>query len=141
MGFRNDDLLSFKLHLNNPSKIAELQELEHWDKKFSVASNATEGFFSRRWVAENLFGLSDEEFVRMQREMFYDRKFSSSLEKVGEEDAPSGGGESISDIAAQANADAEKGEAGDVAAGDESPGAEGVIKLKTFSWLSPSKKR
>ena len=141
MGFRNDDLLSFKLHLNNPSKIAELQELEHWDKKFSVASNATEGFFSRRWVAENLFGLSDEEFVRMQREMFYDRKFSSSLEKVGEEDAPSGGGESISDIAAQANADAEKGEAGDVAAGDESPGAEGGDQNDDVLLAEPPAKR
>tara|TARA_E500000318_G_scaffold41604_1_gene39733 strand:+ start:7173 stop:9080 length:1908 start_codon:yes stop_codon:yes gene_type:complete len=141
MGFRNDDLLSFKLHLNNPSKIAELQELEHWDKKFSVASNATEGFFSRRWVAENLFGLSDEEFVRMQREMFYDRKFSSSLEKVGEEDAPSGGGESISDIAAQANADAEKGEAGDVAAGDESPGAEGGDQTEDVLLAEPPAKR
>ena len=60
MGFRNEDLLGFKLQLNNPSKIAELQELEHWDKKFSVAKNAAEGYFSRRWVAENLFGLSDE---------------------------------------------------------------------------------
>ena len=76
MGFRNDDLLSFKLQLNNPSKIAELQELEHWDKKFSVAGNATEGYFSRRWVAENLFGLSDEEFIRMQREMFFDKGYS-----------------------------------------------------------------
>ncbi|MAL59499.1 MAG: hypothetical protein CMC14_05565, partial [Flavobacteriaceae bacterium] len=38
LGFRDDDLLSFKLFLNNPSKIAELQELEHWDKRFAVAS-------------------------------------------------------------------------------------------------------
>ena len=95
MGFRNDDLLSFKLQLNNPSKIAELQELEHWDKKFTVAGNATDGYFSKRWVAENLFGLSDEEFVRMQREMFYDKKLAASLEAAGkpaEDAAPSGGG-------------------------------------------------
>ncbi|MEK9769814.1 MAG: portal protein, partial [Betaproteobacteria bacterium] len=30
LGFRGDDLLSFSLSLNNPSKIAELQEIEHW---------------------------------------------------------------------------------------------------------------
>ena len=30
LGFKGDDLLSFNLSLNNPSKIAELQELEHW---------------------------------------------------------------------------------------------------------------
>ncbi len=45
LGFREDDLVSFKLSLNNPSKIAELQELEHWKTKFETASSATEGFF------------------------------------------------------------------------------------------------
>ena len=52
LGFRGDDLLSFKLSLNNPSKIAELQELEHWKQKFDVAGAATEGFFSKRWIAD-----------------------------------------------------------------------------------------
>ena len=84
LGFRGDDLINFKLQLNNPSKIAELQELEHWDKKFSVAGAATEGFFSRRWVAEHLFSMSDEEFLRNQRELFYDRKFDASLAAVAE---------------------------------------------------------
>ena len=70
LGYRNDDLLSFKLFLNNPSKIAELQELEQWDKKFSVAGNATEGYFSKRWVAEHLFGMSEDEFLRNQRDVF-----------------------------------------------------------------------
>ena len=84
LGFRNDDLLSFKLHLNNPSKIAELQELEEWDKKFSVAANATEGYFSKRWVVQNMFGIAEEEFIRMQREMYHDRKFAASLEAAGQ---------------------------------------------------------
>jgi hypothetical protein len=98
MGFRNDDLLSFKLQLNNPSKIAELQELEHWDKKFQVAGNATEGYFSRRWVAENMFGLSEEEFLRMQREMYYDRKFMASLEAAGQPPEGGGGGDLGGDL-------------------------------------------
>ena len=58
LGFRGDDLLSFELALNNPSKIAELQELEHWKQKFDIAGAATEGYFSRRWVSENIFGMS-----------------------------------------------------------------------------------
>ena len=96
LGFRGDDLINFKLQLNNPSKIAELQELEHWDKKFAVAGAATEGFFSRRWVAEHLFSMSDEEFLRNQRELFYDRKFDAQLaavaEAMQEEAAGLGGG-------------------------------------------------
>lgn len=95
MGYRNDDLLAFTLQLNNPSKIAELQELEHWDKKFSVAGNATEGYFSKRWIAEHLFGMSEDEFLRNQREMFFDKKFMAKLEAAasgGEAGEGAGGG-------------------------------------------------
>lgn len=80
MGYRNDDLLSFRLFLNNPSKIAELQELEHWRTRFDVAAAATEGMFSKRWIAKNLFNMTDEEFLRNQREMFYDRKMEAMLD-------------------------------------------------------------
>ena len=79
LGFRGDDLVSFTLGLNNPSKISELQELEHWRTKFEVASSATEGMFSQRWIASNLFGLTDEEAIRMQREMFFDKKLAAAL--------------------------------------------------------------
>ena len=138
LGYRNDDLLeSFKLDLNNPSKIAELQELEHWDKKFSVAGAATEGYFSRRWVAENLLGLSDEEFVRMQSEMFFDKKFSASLEAAAQPPEEGGGGGGLGDLGGEGGGDLGDlggggggdldlgGDAGGEAAGDKSPGAEG----------------
>lgn len=85
LGYRQDDLISFKLYLNNPSKIAELQELESWRTKFEISAAATEGFFSRRWIATNLLGISEEEFIRNQREMFYDRRYLAELEKVAEE--------------------------------------------------------
>ena len=152
MGFRGDDLLSFKLQLNNPSKIAELQELEHWDKKFSVAGNATDGYFSKRWVAENLFGLSDEEFVRMQREMFYDKKFAASLESAGQAPAAgeAGGGGGLEDLGGDTGDDAGGdlggdldlgGDAGGEAAGDESPGAEGGDETDDVLLAEPPAKR
>jgi hypothetical protein len=84
LGFRGDDLLNFSLSLNNPSKIAEMQELEHWKTKFDIAGAATEGYFSKRWVAENLLGLSQDEYIRMEREMYYDKKFAASLEAVSQ---------------------------------------------------------
>ena len=84
LGYRANDLLSFKLTLNNPSKIAEMQELEHWKTKFDIASSATEGFFSRRWVSENIFNLTQEEIIRNQREMYFDKKFEISLEATAE---------------------------------------------------------
>ena len=84
LGFRGEDLVNFSLTLQNPSKIAEIQELEHWNQKFTVATSATDGFFSKRWLAENLFGLSEEEFLRNKREMFHDRKYEAELNAVGE---------------------------------------------------------
>ena len=84
LGFRSDDLISFNLTLNNPSKLAELQELEQWRTKFDIASGATEGMFSRQWLSKNIFNMSDEEFLRNQREAFYDRAYQAELEAVSE---------------------------------------------------------
>jgi hypothetical protein len=91
LGYRGDDLLNFKLSLNNPSKIAEMQELEHWKTKFDIAGAATEGYFSRRWVSENLLGLSQDEYLRMQREMYTDKKFMAGLEAAGQPPEEGGG--------------------------------------------------
>jgi hypothetical protein len=91
LGYRENDLISFKLSMNNPSKIAELQDLEQWRTKFDVASAAAEGFFSKRWIAENLFAISEEEFLRNQREMFHDRMITAQLDQSAEA-ADMGGG-------------------------------------------------
>ena len=64
--------------------------IEHWKAKFDIAGSATEGYFSRRWVAENIFGMSHEEFVRNQREMYYDRKQDAALQAVAEAQAAAG---------------------------------------------------
>lgn len=84
LGYREEDLVSFRCHLNNPSKIAEMQELEHWKTKFEIVGAATEGFFSKQWLAKTLFGMSNEDFVRNRREMFYDKRFEAALETVAE---------------------------------------------------------
>ena len=91
LGYRENDLISFKLSMNNPSKIAELQDLEQWRTKFDVASAAAEGFFSKRWISENLFAISEEEFLRNQREMFHDRMITAQLDQSAEA-ADMGGG-------------------------------------------------
>ena len=113
LGFRGEDLVSFKLKLNNPSKIAELQELEHWKTKFDVASAATEGYFSRQWISSHLFNMTEEEFVKNQRQLYYDRQFDSMLEAVAEQAQAEITGETIG----------EEGE--DLLGGDLGTGGEG----------------
>ncbi len=113
LGFRGNDLTSFKISLSNPSKIAELQELEHWKVKFDTASNATEGYFSKRWVATHMFNMTEEEFLRNQRELFYDRKIDATLEATAEAvQAEATGAGDFADPAAGDALGAELGDAG-----------------------------
>ena len=101
LGFRNEDLMSFTLTLNNPSKIAELQELEHLRTKFDIAGAATEGMFSSRWVYKNIFKLADDEIERILREQFTDSKHRALIEAAGtaasEGSGGGGGGEPMED--------------------------------------------
>ena len=136
LGYRAKDLISFSLSLNNPSKIAAMQELEHWKLKFDIAAGATEGYFSKQWVAKNIFNLTDDEIVRNQREMFYDRKFEAALEAAADEAAEVLAGDA-GDIDLEGEpgledeagfdledeiTDEEVGEEGEEAAGEEIPG-------------------
>jgi len=129
LGFRGDDLLSFDLSLNNPSKIAEMQELEHWKTKFDIAGAATEGYFSKRWVAEHLLGLSQEEYIRMEREMFYDRKLASTLEQVGQPPEGSDGLGGDLDLGGEGDDLDLGGEGDDLDLGDTETGGEDEVLL------------
>lgn len=119
LGYKGSDLLSFKLFLNSPSKIAELQELEHWRTKFEIAGAATEGYFSKRWVAKNLLNLSDEEIVRNEREMFYDRKFDAALEATTEAVAAEADSDTGGDLDLDADLDLEGDEEPEVGADED----------------------
>lgn len=83
LGYRGEDLLSFKVALNNPSKIAELQELEHWKTKFDVASQAQEGFFSKRWIFEKIFNISADEQKRNMQEIITDKEIEAKVSAIG----------------------------------------------------------
>lgn len=125
LGYRNEDLLKFSLSLNNPSKISELQELEHWKTKFDVAAQAKEGFFSKRWISENIFNLSEHDFKKMQREIYYDKVFEKSLEGVASAagTAAEAGGEAAAGLGgAGGGLGGELG--GEAPAGEETAGGE-----------------
>lgn len=99
LGYRGQDLLSFKITLNNPSRLAELQQLEYMKTKFDTATGVPEGVYSKRWVARNILGMTDTEFLRNQRETFYDRKYQQDLESLAEQGAmEEAGGEGLGDL-------------------------------------------
>ena len=107
LGYRNADLTNFKLTLNNPSKIADLQELEHFRTKFEIAGAATEGYFSKRWIYKNVFKLDDDEIERIMFEQFGDSKHAASVESIG-----TAAGEAMTAAATAGAAAGGEGEAG-----------------------------
>ena len=40
--------------------------------------------FSKQWLAKRCSDMSDEEFIRNRREMFYDKRYEAALETAGE---------------------------------------------------------
>lgn len=132
LGYEGEDILSYRLTLNNPSRIAELQELEAWRTKFEVAAQATEGFFSTRWTYQNIFGMADEEIHRIKREIYHDKKFTNGLEALAEQGdggEAAGLGGALGGMDDSAFGDEGMGELGDMGADDAVPdtGLEGEM--------------
>ena len=92
LGFRNQDLLKFSLKLHNPSKLAELQELEHFKAQLEIAGSAKENGFSKRWIFENIFKMNDHDFLRIQRDLSYDAAFNKAIQAGDEAGGAAGGG-------------------------------------------------
>jgi len=93
--YQGNDLVDFKLRLNNPSRIAELQELEHWKTKLDVAVGAgldASSMFSRRYIFEKILGISPEEFDRNNKELDTDKRMQAKHGALEQGADASGGG-------------------------------------------------
>ena len=55
-GFSDEAILNFKLMLNNPSSVAQMQKLELIKTKFEIAGAAPEGVVDRTWIRKNVLG-------------------------------------------------------------------------------------
>lgn len=99
LGIRGNDLLDFNIQLNNPSKVAEMQQLEVSRTKLDFASVANESpFYSTHWCSTKVLGMTEKEFERNQIEKFADKKRQIQLDSI-EKSAESGlGGEFGEDL-------------------------------------------
>ena len=151
LGYRNNDLLSFNLSLNNPSKIAELQELEHLRTKFDVAGQATDGYFSKQWVYRNIFKITEEEIDRIQVEQFSDALQGAAIEEAGTVPEGGEGGDLGGDLGGDDLGDDLGGDdlGGDADAGEEDPllaepepgQRDDYMRVKSPKWRQGARKR
>jgi len=82
-GFTDDELVDFSISLTAPSSVYEKEKVELWTSKVTLAGDMIEKkLFSRYWVYENLFNLSEAEFLHEQDRIIEDTKAQFRIEQI-----------------------------------------------------------
>ena len=85
-GYRDESLVDFTLELTNPSTIFEKEKIDVWKSKVEVSKDMQENkFFSKKWIYENVFGLSDQDMIDVQKQLIDDAKGSYRFKQIEEE--------------------------------------------------------
>ena len=82
-GFKDEDLVNFELSLTNPSLVYEKQKVETLNEKVGLATSLRDSnLFSERWIYENVFGLSQDEWTAEQEQVIEDLKTAFRREQI-----------------------------------------------------------
>jgi len=82
-GFNDSDLIAFDLELQNPSLIHEQEKMEHMNQQLELAEKAMDvKLFSRKWIYDNIFDLSDDEMASVYQDIVEDTKQKFRLEQI-----------------------------------------------------------
>lgn len=85
-GYQDASLVDFELELSNPSTIFEQEKLEIWSNKVSLASDMIEAkMFSKNWIYNQIFNLSEDEVEQVQNEVIKDQKEVWRMEQITSE--------------------------------------------------------
>lgn len=85
-GYQDASLVDFELELSNPSTIFEQEKLEIWSNKISLASDMLEAkMFSKKWMYNQIFNMSEDEVEELNREVISDQKEAWRMEQITSE--------------------------------------------------------
>ena len=85
-GYRDDALVDFTLELTNPSTIFEKEKIDVWKTKVDVSKEMQENkFFSKKWIYEHVFGLSDQDMIDLQKQLVDDAKGTYRFKQIEED--------------------------------------------------------
>lgn len=124
LGYEDEDLQNFTLHLSNPSSVAQQQKLELWRAKFEIAGTIPEGMGSRRMVQREIWGKTDEEIDELDKERLREKIFDARMEATaasGGEEGDEGGDVDLDLFGGSGGAAESGGEEGAEPAGEETP--------------------
>jgi hypothetical protein len=85
-GYRDESLVDFTLELTNPSTIFEKEKIDVYKSKVELCKDMQEQkVFSKKWIYENIFGLSDQDMISLQKQLIDDAKGNYRFKQIEEE--------------------------------------------------------
>ena len=83
-GYQDSSLVDFDLKLNGPSIVYERQKIDILNEKMTLAANMKDSdLFSRKFIYDNAFTLTDDQQSDLQKELLADKMFMYRLEQIG----------------------------------------------------------
>lgn len=167
-GYKDASLVDFTLELTNPSVIFEKEKIAIWQDKVNLSKDMMETkLFSKKWIYENVFKISEEDVDVQKNDLVEDAKQSYRFKQIedegidpakpfnkikpeeGGEGGETGGSEMGGETGAETSGETGGGEAGtepsagaEAGAGAESGGGEApALTEKSFrTYKRPSQK-
>jgi len=85
-GYRDESLVDFTLELTNPSTIFEKEKIDVYKSKVELCKDMQEQkVFSKKWIYENIFGLSDQDMISLQKQLIDDAKGAYRFKQIEDE--------------------------------------------------------
>jgi len=165
-GYKDASLVDFTLELTNPSVIFEKEKIAIWQDKVNLSKDMMETkLFSKKWIYENVFKISEEDVDIQKNDLVEDAKQSYRFKQIedegidpakpfnkikpeeggeggtggGETGAETGGGETGGNETGGAEAGAETG--GETTGGETGGGEAPALTEKSLrSYKRPSQK-
>jgi hypothetical protein len=163
-GYKDASLVDFTLELTNPSVIFEKEKIAIWQDKVNLSKDMMETkLFSKKWIYENVFKISEEDVDIQKNDLVEDAKQSYRFKQIEDEgidpakpfnkikpeeagEGGSGGGETgAGEMGGETGGETgggETGEAGGAEAGGETGGGESpaLTEKSLRSYKRPSQK-
>lgn len=126
-GYQDATLVDFELELSNPSTIFEQEKLEIWSNKVSLASDMMEAkMFSKKWMYNQIFNLSEDEAEQLQLDVIKDQKEAWRMEQITSE----GNDPAVSNQKSEGGAPSDLGGGGEAGGGEVGGEAGGLPPLE-----------
>lgn len=83
LGYTDLEDVNFKLALNNPSNVKQIQQVELWNQKVDLGIKMEEsGQFSMNFIYDHIYEISPDEAITMLKQIKSDKKYKGTLERI-----------------------------------------------------------